>query len=622
MLINEANRSMVESILLGGSRTFQDEQINVINAIHSTNIMACPGSGKTTVLIAKIALLLQKLKDEGSTKGICIITHTNVAVEEIVKNLAKFGFNDIEYPHFVGTIHEFFNRFFSLKAYDQFTSRDRFYLMENEVYKSYFEKYFWLRKHKPLWWNNPTPFYAVDRIDVLINDQNEPELRSRKIGGGDYDDSCLAAIYDMFSNGFLRHSDTVSLANWYIRSHKELIQEAVKQRFQYFFVDEAQDTSLEQYDNLNLILDGNDETIVQWYGDSYQALYSLYGKEDAWLPTLEESEQINYSNRFGEKIARILRTTCIEEYSRLSVNEGMRSADPHLFLYNDESKVNLFNVYAQVVAAFKNSSFETQQATGKMTAVCKHHDSLEGYSSAYDRSKVKKPLQTDLQASFEICHRSLLEGLKANDIGTNKERKEYVRNISQYLTNKLPVEYAILKAAWAEWFKLIKDQKENTPIVKQLRTLYRKLFIAILNKDVNDEIDISCVEVLHSQLLRVFHGDVLFTELNPETDDFPVELNTVHGVKGETHFSTLLLESLDRNGRSDLQSIFGFLTGTHNSALTQDSFIKDNLKLAYVALSRPRYFAGIAIHKNNLSEENIEDAVRHGWTIVDVDSYT
>ncbi|MNP51040.1 hypothetical protein D3C76_1453370 [compost metagenome] len=106
----------------------------------------------------------------------------------------------------------------------------------------------------------------------------------------------------------------------------------------------------------------------------------------------------------------------------------------------------------------------------------------------------------------------------------------------------------------------------------------------------------------------------------PETEpplEKNLELNTIHGVKGETHFATLLLESV-RDGESDMYKIFNFLTGNHQSELIEESLVKDTLKLAYVALSRPRYFAGVAIHEENISDQDIQDAIQHGWRIVKV----
>ncbi|WP_369127725.1 UvrD-helicase domain-containing protein [Brevibacillus laterosporus] len=56
------------------------------NQHQSKDIQACPGSGKTTTLLAKLTILSRKLPLK-SNKGICVLTHTNVAVDEIRKRL-------------------------------------------------------------------------------------------------------------------------------------------------------------------------------------------------------------------------------------------------------------------------------------------------------------------------------------------------------------------------------------------------------------------------------------------------------------------------------------------------------------------------------------------------------
>ena len=45
------------------------------------DISACPGSGKTTLVVAKLAILARKWSHP--TKGICVLSHTNVAREQI-----------------------------------------------------------------------------------------------------------------------------------------------------------------------------------------------------------------------------------------------------------------------------------------------------------------------------------------------------------------------------------------------------------------------------------------------------------------------------------------------------------------------------------------------------------
>lgn len=73
---------LVETILLNGNH-FNSQQREFIELFESKTIIAGPGAGKTTSLAAKIILLLRYLNYSGSREGVCIITHTNVAVNEI-----------------------------------------------------------------------------------------------------------------------------------------------------------------------------------------------------------------------------------------------------------------------------------------------------------------------------------------------------------------------------------------------------------------------------------------------------------------------------------------------------------------------------------------------------------
>jgi superfamily I DNA and RNA helicase len=63
---------------------FNERQKIVIRTWNTVNIQACPGSGKTTTLAAKLMILAEKLP-KSFQQGICIITHTNTAVDEIKK---------------------------------------------------------------------------------------------------------------------------------------------------------------------------------------------------------------------------------------------------------------------------------------------------------------------------------------------------------------------------------------------------------------------------------------------------------------------------------------------------------------------------------------------------------
>src|SRR5690625_2094117 len=55
---------------------------------HSTvDVLGCPGSRKTTLIVAKLAILARKWPHR--TRGICVLSHTNVAREQIERRLGQ-----------------------------------------------------------------------------------------------------------------------------------------------------------------------------------------------------------------------------------------------------------------------------------------------------------------------------------------------------------------------------------------------------------------------------------------------------------------------------------------------------------------------------------------------------
>jgi hypothetical protein len=78
------------------------------------DVQACPGSGKTTLVGLK--LLCMAMRWPSLQRGICVLAHTNVAKDEILKCLSLHPAGQAlrGYPHFVGTIQEFVNTFLAL----------------------------------------------------------------------------------------------------------------------------------------------------------------------------------------------------------------------------------------------------------------------------------------------------------------------------------------------------------------------------------------------------------------------------------------------------------------------------------------------------------------------------
>ena len=131
----------IEHKLLPKGSGFSLEAREILKCMESKEIVACPGSGKTTLLMAKLDLLAARLPFDNN-RGICVLSHTNVAIDEIKKRLGDKAKTIISYPNYVGTIQSFIHRFIvttylvtKYKAHSLIVLEDARY--EEELYKTY-----------------------------------------------------------------------------------------------------------------------------------------------------------------------------------------------------------------------------------------------------------------------------------------------------------------------------------------------------------------------------------------------------------------------------------------------------------------------------------------------------
>lgn len=95
-----------------------------------------------------------------------------------------------------------------------------------------------------------------------------------------------------------------------------------------------------------------------------------------------------------------------------------------------------------------------------------------------------------------------------------------------------------------------------------------------------------------------------------------IKVDTVHSVKGETHVATLYMETFYRTGHES-ENLWEQFKGEIFKPRKGDAIIKEALKIAYVAMSRPRYLLCVAIDKRHFQQEDYEK-ISKLWNIVKV----
>lgn len=303
MQFKERDYELVEKILLG-DRHFNSKQREFIELNESKTIVAGPGAGKTTALAAKIALFLKNLDSINSMDGVCIITHTNVAVNEINIVLIKAGIGSIDHPHFIGTIHEFFNRYCVIPFF-KFKFKHNGLIFDNE-HESDLEYYKTFLGRKYTWMNDGVKEAISRRIkksELFLNKENNT-LDLYNSSDWDkferYKVHMLEAKFFRKKQGFLTREDTFLFSSIFLLESR--FKEMLRNRFKYVFLDEFQDTTPAGTILLEDIF-GTSNNIFQKIGDPYQTI--SYNQP---MPDIDEQQvfKLSITNRFGREIAEHL----------------------------------------------------------------------------------------------------------------------------------------------------------------------------------------------------------------------------------------------------------------------------------------------------------------------------
>jgi len=586
--------------ILPSNCNFSPQQKKAILADGSIDVVAGPGAGKTTALIAKCALLM--MQNFNNNKGVCLITHTNVAVDEINTGIRKIGF-DVEYPNFVGTIQEFFNVFFAKKAFHLVQGDKQFRVLDDDEYQLKFEEVFNNIKPKAYSYNPPnvsrrSPFICIQDDCAYEIQSNAPRF---------YKKAFNESVKRLFDWGIVTNKQCLQLSKWYIERFGIKLQEAVAARFNYVLLDEAQDTSSLQYELLNKVFPNN---IIpfQKFGDPYQALYNLFeGNFDVWKPIQENAhnyKEISETSRFGTSIANVVQNVCIEKYDNFKSLDIVRSFKPHYIIYKDENE--LYTKYSSLIKSCEIISEKFKKSKRKDAILSTFHKDLTKVSSNYVKPSIKPKKNNSPVTQIY----NFLVGLLSKEI--DEPFNEMKEVINSNLQCKIIVSRCIKE--------FVSEGYESCEVKQGLEET-----LGIISDEDNKKFKkINVMEQLDSYRLS-FLSDNNMSE-NKEESEFYI--GTIHSAKGETHRSTLLLLNtisivyIDNVPfeYSTLSLLKEYLIGNYidpqsiKDDVERDETIKA-LKLAYVALSRPTHLMVIGIPENKLSgnEDFVEKLDESGW---------
>jgi len=705
---------IAHDVLLKGKNPFDKSRENIIKENSSCYVQACPGSGKTTALLAKLVILSNKMPlPEG--KGVCVLTHTNVAIDEIKAKLGSKADVLFRYPNFFGTIQTFLHKYITaaalhyfygsqiayvdndmanavlLKRYDTLTFKNKLkkliyahvvskaHIIETDeieilggidiltsanviknigkkVRKYVFQlgKYDWnkipkdkkelikTKKDNIIAWQGKKLILSF-KVDWLNNkiytDSNQ--IRMETEAGAEY----IKLKEEMFAEGILSFDDAYDLAFRYIHEKDLCFSDFSHKRFQYLFVDEVQDCDNRQVELIKKIF-ADDRVIIQRFGDYCQAIYDGEEKEGTENNELKGDNvlYIHDSNRFGENIAKPLRTLCMENNHTLHGNPDVHSAKPIIITYEDPLSVlpkyaNLLSTTlipemgdCSVLEIAKKERAEDPLHrvnlkacgwVGKKGATNKKR-LIESYFPAFEKKNAKQRVEGNSFEYFILknpkknvkdCAISIIQGiLKVLDLCDVKNgSRRYTRTSLLEFLQATDIELKEMFLQEVMSWSLLITQSHSDKDIHQIKDIIYQYIVKTLLPIFAKSITQEATEFFNAVNSGTQDGQVVEQGDVYVEDGIEIEVATVHAVKGETHASTLYLET-SYFGKHESERLSTQFKGI--PYIGTDERTLSSLKVAYVGMSRPRYLLCVAIQKDRFDKMDCPD-LREIWNVVE-----
>ncbi len=633
--ISDQDIEIVESLLLLEGAHFSEDGRNVIRCWHSTDVVACPGSGKTTILLAKLKLLADRMPLVNGA-GICVLSHTNVAVDEIKKRLSDYADRLLSYPNYIGTIQSFVDRFVAIpylrnsvgrnvQAVDNVTyARYMLNKMQNNDAYSTFENLINSRLK-----NSKQFKEAVEYIQALcLQDDGALGIESGKQTKVLASAKTLSAkqyrelIEDLLKDdGIMRYQDAYRYAEKAVQEQLGIYTNLFSSRFQYVFIDEYQDCDEAQRRALEAIFDVEKCTVMK-IGDVDQAIYNASNdKTPDWVPR-DGFLPITTSYRYNQEIADVI-FKLRKNKERIVTFAGKTGIKPILLIFEPEGIDRVVNEFVNILDSHgicdKNGIYKV---VGAIKSEASSGLKIGSYWPEFD-SAVKKQNEYTYWGLVDEIIKNLLEGklYKAERI-----IRKLLCRVFHYAKIKHPVsgkDFSVvtIKGVLADGYQDIYRQWIYE--LSRLENIERKTVECLIRKKINE-----ILKVIDPQINNVFaclpkyfcdDNAVVNQKENSEKNIFidstggrRIEFDTVHGVKGETHDATLYLETSRQNG-TDLGRILPY----YGVGKVKDSDLFDHSrKLAYVGMSRPRKLLCVAMQAKTY--EKSKNTFVDDWEILDL----
>jgi hypothetical protein len=633
-----------------------ENQKAFLSATESRDVQAAPGNGKTTLLVAKLALLSRTWTSR--TTGVCVISHTNAAREEVEKKLFAHPSASafLTFPHFIGTVTAFIDRFVALpylRGLGWTVQR-----IDDEVFAAVAGSR----------WPSKPALLAYSRInnggnrsilehfvsslklaeDFRCEVGHAPQRlkihqRHRQPGAESPTGIALAELKaELVNAGFYRYADMTAIAKQALDKCPALI-DRIRKRFPLVLLDEAQDTNGAQLALLDLLFGAR--VAYQRLGDQNQTLYEDedLAPGDYWRAA-EGVIPLNETKRFGPEIAAFVSRLTVRSAQQIVGLEGTPNRRT-LILFDRNSIARVLPAYAQEVRDHWGNHLSQDH---EVWAVASRHNPTRDRTGEWPKTLID--YCADYRSSKQRSSRSDNLCVLLRQISTMRETTTSPAEIVDLITSSV-VDFFRHQAVrdslghsigkrdlWS--FLALRDP--SLPL--KLRRLMRDHIVfgnaawevPTWNAFCRELTAILCIDQALTLQTATFLEFVEEGALDAEGQarqrwrtvfidgGVQIKLGSIHSVKGKTVDSILVLETEVYRGRAldkramDLATVLPHAFGLEDRDFTANVAQLSAATNVFVAATRPRQLLACAIRKDATTQNLLVAARNQGWHIRDV----
>ncbi|QJC32064.1 AAA family ATPase [Enterobacteriaceae endosymbiont of Donacia versicolorea] len=253
-------------------KNLNDKQKEVVSESRKNLlILAGAGSGKTLVLIRRIAWLIHK--ENCSPKSILAVTFTNKAALELKKRIKILLNNNQKNNIWIGTFHSF--AYYLLRIHYLEAGLPKNF----QIIDSYDQKNLIKRILKKM--SLKDKIYSIKNIISYINNLKNNLYNKNIIYKNNLYNINLSKIYDEYQN-FCKITEVIDFNELILCLYKLFLNnpnilKIYQKRFKNILIDEFQDTNDIQYKFISLLYNKHYDTKIVLVGDDDQSIYGWRG---------------------------------------------------------------------------------------------------------------------------------------------------------------------------------------------------------------------------------------------------------------------------------------------------------------------------------------------------------